>query len=190
MRRPSGTCATPRATIACAGTPTSGSSSRLILPAVGWRRPEMVLSVVVLPAPLLPRIVTISPRPTWRATPRSAGISPYETSSDSTLSTVRSARDCASPAEIRLDDPRARLNLPRRALGDLLAVVQDGHAIGDLHDHAHVVLDQDDGEVQVGDEPAQQAHERPSLTLAHAAGRPVRQQRRGLGGQGAARPHP
>jgi hypothetical protein len=76
MRRPSGTWATPRATIACAGTPTSGSSSSVIVPAVGRRRPEMVFSVVVLPAPLLPRIVTISPRPTWRATARSAWISP------------------------------------------------------------------------------------------------------------------
>src|SRR5262249_15953974 len=185
MRRPSGTCATPRATIACAGMPTIGSSSRVIIPDVGWRRPEMVLSAVVLPAPLLPRIVTVSPRPTWRATPRSAWSSPYATASDSTLSTVRSARGRASPAEIRLDDPRARLNLSRRALGDLLAVVQNGHPIGDLHDHAHVVLDQDDGEVEIGDEAAQQPHERACLALGHAGGRLVQQQELGLGGQRA-----
>ena len=30
----------------------------------------------------------------------------------------------------------------RRALGDLLAVVEHGDAVGDAHDDAHVVLDQ------------------------------------------------
>src|SRR4029450_2310974 len=48
--------------------------------------------------------------------------------------------------EIRLDDARVRPHLVRRALGDLLAHVGEGDAIGDVHDHAHVVLDQDDGD--------------------------------------------
>src|SRR4030095_3555009 len=48
--------------------------------------------------------------------------------------------------EIRLDDARVRPHLVRRALGDLLAHVEHGDAIGDVHDHAHVVLDQDDGD--------------------------------------------
>src|SRR5262252_7590512 len=49
-------------------------------------------------------------------------------------------------AEVRLDDARVRAHLVRRALGDLLAHVEHGDAIGDVHDHAHVVLDQDDGD--------------------------------------------
>ena len=41
-------------------------------------------------------------------------------------------------------------------LGDLLAVVEHGHAVGHLHDDAHVVLDQEDGQAEVADEPPQQ----------------------------------
>ena len=44
------------------------------------------------------------------------------------------------------------LDLGGQALGDLLAVVQHGDVVGDLHDHAHVVLDEQDGEAEVGDE--------------------------------------
>src|SRR5262247_2933532 len=49
-------------------------------------------------------------------------------------------------AEIGLDDARVRAHLVRRALGDLLAHVEHGDAIGDVHDHAHVMLDQDHGD--------------------------------------------
>src|SRR5499426_2515809 len=48
-------------------------------------------------------------------------------------------------AEIRLDDARVRAHLVRRTLGDLLAHVEHGDTIGDVQNHAHVVLDQDDG---------------------------------------------
>src|SRR6266404_9126637 len=47
--------------------------------------------------------------------------------------------------EVRLDDGRVGADLLRRALGDLLAHVEHGHAVGDVHHHAHVVLDEDDG---------------------------------------------
>src|SRR3712207_6973039 len=43
-----------------------------------------------------------------------------------------------------LDHPRVAAHLGGRALGDLLAVVQHGDALRDLHDQAHVVLDQED----------------------------------------------
>src|SRR5688500_16371465 len=48
-------------------------------------------------------------------------------------------------AEVGLDDERVGPHLVRTALGDLLAHVEHGHAVGDVHDHAHVVLDEDDG---------------------------------------------
>src|SRR5262249_12646781 len=146
IRRPSGTWATPRETIACGGTSRSDWFSRLMVPWVGWSSPEIVLSVVVLPAPLLPRIVTISPCPTSSPTPLSALISPYETSSDSTLSTRFCPRSGAALAEVGLDHSRVALNLARRPLGDLLAVIEHSHTVRHFHDHAHVVLDENDGE--------------------------------------------
>ena len=76
MRRPSGTWAMPRNTIWCAGTPTSGWPSSVIFPRRGATSPEMLRSVVVLPAPLLPRIATISPLSTRSPTPFSAWIPP------------------------------------------------------------------------------------------------------------------
>ena len=46
------------------------------VPTRGWRSPQIVLSVVVLPAPLAPIRVTISPRWTSRSIPRRAWIAP------------------------------------------------------------------------------------------------------------------
>ncbi len=48
----------------------------VIVPLRGRIRPEIVLSVVDLPAPLAPRSVTISPSPTTIDTPLSAWIAP------------------------------------------------------------------------------------------------------------------
>ena len=47
-----------------------GLPSNSMLPFCGSSTPEMVLSTVVLPAPLAPSTVTISPRGTSRLTPR------------------------------------------------------------------------------------------------------------------------
>ena len=41
-------------------------------PEVGWRRPESILSVVVLPAPFAPKKPTISPAAISSVTPRTA----------------------------------------------------------------------------------------------------------------------
>src|SRR3546814_7270964 len=48
-------------------------------------------------------------------------------------------------AEIGVDDLLVGSNLVGRAVGDLAAVVEHHHPVGDVHDHAHVVLDQHDG---------------------------------------------
>ena len=50
----------------------------------------------------------------------------------------------AIAAEIRLDDARILLDLLRRPFGDLLPVVQDRDLLRDPHDHAHLVLDEQD----------------------------------------------
>ena len=57
----------------------------------------------------------------------------------------------AGAPQVGLDDPRVALDLRRRALGDLLAEVEHGDAVGDAHDQAHVVLDQQHGVARVAD---------------------------------------
>src|SRR5262249_39092106 len=47
--------------------------------------------------------------------------------------------------EVRLDDGGIGAHLVGRAFGDLLPHVEHGDTVGDVHDHAHVVLDEDDG---------------------------------------------
>ena len=54
MRRPSGDWARPSVTILCAGTSSIRLPSKEIEPRAGRSSPEMVRSVVVLPAPLVP----------------------------------------------------------------------------------------------------------------------------------------
>ena len=44
-------------------------------------------------------------------------------------------------AEIGVDHRLVALDLVGRAVGDLDAVVEDHHAVGQIHHHAHVVLD-------------------------------------------------
>ena len=61
--RPSGIWITPRRTTSWAGRPDRSSPRNRIFPAFGDSRPEMVRRVVVLPAPLGPMSVTISPGP-------------------------------------------------------------------------------------------------------------------------------
>ena len=60
-RRPSGTCEMPRRTISCALCPAMELPSNVMSPPRGTISPEMVRSVVDLPAPFAPMRVTISP---------------------------------------------------------------------------------------------------------------------------------
>src|ERR1700738_1992896 len=89
-------------------------------------------------------------------------------------------------AEIGVDDGLVFLDLVRRAVGDLQAMIEHRHAIGEIHDHSHVVLDQSDGRavmiVHVDDEP------RHVLLLleVHACHRLVEEKKIGLHCKGAA----
>ena len=76
MRRPSGTWVMPFKTTSCGATPTSELPSKRTSPWRGASRPERVRRVVVLPAPLFPRSVTISPCATRNEMPFNAWISP------------------------------------------------------------------------------------------------------------------
>ena len=66
---PSGAWEMPSCTRRWAGMAARSSPSKRIDPALSGRTPEMVFNVVVLPAPLAPISVTISPSSTVRETP-------------------------------------------------------------------------------------------------------------------------
>ena len=75
-RRPSGLCPTPSCTISCASAFSIDFPFSLMLPDRARSSPEMVRSVVVLPAPFEPISVTISPSSTLSETPRRACTAP------------------------------------------------------------------------------------------------------------------
>src|SRR3954462_558330 len=52
-------------------------------------------------------------------------------------------------SEVGLDHFRIAAHFLRRAVADLLAVIQHHHAVGDVHHHAHVVLDQHHGRAEL-----------------------------------------
>jgi hypothetical protein len=66
----------PLVTSSCGATLDPSTPSNSTLPTFGWSSPEIVLRVVVLPAPLAPMSVTISPGSTSMLIPRSAWIAP------------------------------------------------------------------------------------------------------------------
>ena len=66
----------PSRTILSASMRWIGLPRNSIEPFCGSSTPEMVFSIVVLPAPLAPSTVTILPRGTSRLTPRMAMIGP------------------------------------------------------------------------------------------------------------------
>ncbi len=74
--RPSGAWQMPSATLSCAATRVMSRPSKMILPADNGRTPEIAFKVVVLPAPLAPMSVTISPSSTVNDRPFSAAMRP------------------------------------------------------------------------------------------------------------------
>src|ERR1700742_5205948 len=149
-----------------------------MVPAVGRTSPEMVLSVVVLPAPLPPIRATISPMSTLNEMPFSTSIWPYDTWRSSILSMAM------PPAEIGLDDLRIALNVRRRALGDFLAEVEHRDAVADSHHQPHVVLDQQNRDAAAL-ERSDGVEKRHALRHVHAGRRLVEQKHGRLGGQRA-----
>ena len=104
---------------ACSCTPMRGSSRvarprRLAehpdLPASGLRSPSMISSVVVLPAPLGPRMPKNSPASTSNETPSTARTSPYVLLSSSTL--ISAPMACQTPMRRHVSYQRPDLNGP------------------------------------------------------------------------------
>jgi hypothetical protein len=111
--------------------------------------PHTARSVVVLPAPLAPRIVVMPPSSTSKLMPCSTFVQPYWASRSFTSSSAISGHRGAGlvGAQIGADDVGVALHLGRRALGDLAAEVEHHDLVGDLHHQSHVVLDEQDGDV-------------------------------------------
>src|SRR6185503_10704332 len=87
-------------------------------------------------------------------------------------------------SQVSLDYLRVLLHLCRRALGDLLAVVEHHHAVADVHHQPHVVLDEQHRHAIVA-HAADQLAERDALRRIHAGRGLVEREQLGLGGQRA-----
>src|SRR5262245_44841975 len=147
--RPCGTCTSPRATMSWVASPSMRAPFRVTVPLCGATSPLSTLRVVVFPEPLPPSSATIDRSGTWNDTSRSTWVAPYET-----LRCWTSSIELL--AEVGLDHGRVATDLSGRALGDLPAIVEDGHAIGYFHDEPDDVLDHDDGDAVLLADLAQQ----------------------------------
>src|ERR1700730_16525411 len=132
--------------------------------------PTMVLSSVVLPAPLRPSTATA---PRWRAarlTSNTTWLRPYETQSPRT-----SRKAGSDTGEIDLLHLAAALHLRDRSTLEHIALIQDGEHVADVADEIEIVLDDDERTAPL-DRNQPPAGNAP-LLQAHTCGRLVEQQK-------------
>src|SRR5437764_14789609 len=147
-------------------------------PAVFLTIPEMARSVVVLPAPLAPSMVTMVPSSTTSERPWSARTEPY-----AACRSVSSSSAIGFGSQVGLDDGGVLAHLAGRSLRDLPAEVQDDDAVRDAHDQVHVVLHDQQRQVQLVVDAADQLAQLGDLVVVQAAGGLVQQHEAGLGDQ-------
>src|SRR5512132_174761 len=176
--RPSGTCAMPSRAANSGLRRAIPRPAKTMSPDVRVML-EIARSVVVLPAPFAPRSATTSPSSTRSETPWSARMGPYR------AWTSFSSSSGILASEIGLDHVGVLLHLARRSLRDLPPEVQDVNALADAHDERHVMLDDQDGQVEVLPQPPDQRAELAHLLVVEAPGRLVEQQEPGAGDEGA-----
>ena len=123
------------------------------MPADGRTSPMMVFMRVDLPAPFAPTTATSSPSADLDRDPAERVDVPVVDMDGPP--DPQHATALRGMAEIGLDDALDLLDLLRRPLGNLHAVVEHGHAVRDLHHEVHVVLDQEHGDAPVTDAPDQ-----------------------------------
>ena len=76
-------------------------------------------------------------------------------------------------AQIRLDHGRISLHLGGSSFRDLPAEVEHVHAVGDAHHEVHVVLDEEDRQLERAPDPADQRAELLDFLVVQASGRLV-----------------
>src|SRR5437667_9830566 len=132
MGRPSGTSATPRRAIRSGLDPRSERPCRRTSPPAIATTPMAACRVDDLPAPFGRTRPTISPLPSSRSMPRTAGTPPYDTTSCSSSSTASDVTARAS--EVGVGDVDVVPDLLRRALGERPALVEHLDPVADLED--------------------------------------------------------
>src|SRR5882757_847165 len=132
--------------------------------------PTMVLSSVVLPAPLRPSTATAPRRCAARFTSNRTWLRPYETQSPRTSRKVGS-----DTSEIDLLHLAAVLDLRDRSTLEHIALIQNGEHIADVADEIEIVLDDDERTATL--DRNQQLGGNAPLFRAHACGRLVKQQK-------------
>src|ERR1700730_15839107 len=141
-RRPSGTSATPRSTIASGDSLVKSCALPSIvsdtLPRCGRTRPATHFINLLLPLPLVPSNATVSPASTWSVPPPSALTAP-EPASRSLTSRLS--------AKVGLLHALVSHDFGRRADRDDPSGVETHHALRKTHHRLHDVLDHDDGDV-------------------------------------------
>src|SRR6201991_3277339 len=138
MPRPSGTKARPASTISCAGRPEIlRPDSFTVLPGRQATIPAIAFSKELLPAPLAPRMTTISPRPTVSAASVRARCWPKATLRSETTSIGRRP-------QIGFDDGTIGQHAVRGPLGDLAAAIHDHAGIAKRADRVPHIFDQQD----------------------------------------------
>src|SRR5919108_1790673 len=122
---------------------------------------------------------------------RPAATPPMSTSAKKLGLEAMSANGATSPPRTSLmRDPEVGVehglvlaHLLGRAVGDLAPVVEHDHAVGDVHDHAHVVLDERHGGAELGVDVEDEAAHVFLLLDVHAGHGLVQQQQLRLGRQ-------
>src|SRR5437867_947388 len=97
----------------------------------------------------------------------------------------RGGRSLMAYPQVGIDDGLVGPHLVRGAVGDLAAVVQRHHAAGDVHHHAHVVLDERDGRAEFVVDVEDEAAHVLLLLHVHARHGLVEQEEDGLGSERA-----
>ena len=111
----------------------------------------------------------------------------WSTSSTSICAPVPVGSACAislAPCpEIGFDHLRIALHFRRRSFGDLHAVIEHGNLVGDAHHDLHVVLDQQDRQIEILAHPVDEPGHLRRLVRVHAGRRFIQQQQLRLAGQ-------
>src|SRR5215813_9270880 len=154
-------------------------------------------SAIITPIVSASAITTGTPRSIRPTSVSAAAMPPRSTSTKNAGPVTMSRNGVTSPRrislmaqpEVGIEHGLVLADLVGPTIGDLLTVLEHDHAVGDVHDHAHVVLDQRDGraELAVGVED-EAAHVFLFLDV-HPRHRLVQEQERRLGREGPGELH-
>src|SRR5277367_3959532 len=127
--------------------PSMRSSPSRISPVVRTI-PQIARSVVVLPAPLAPSSAVTPPASTAKSMPCSTRVSPYPAWSPRASSNADMLL-LVRLTKIRPDHFGFVTHLIRCPIGDLQAELQRHHLVGHTHHQVHVMLHQQDAQIEM-----------------------------------------